>query len=889
MATSADKELEQKLLEAGNRLADPPSSVDELLALLDQVEKCLAKVEQSPGESMQNALAPSLTALVADKLFQHPDVDVKVSVASCISEITRITAPEAPYDDEQMKEVFQLIVSSFENLSDKSSRSYDKRTSILETVAKVRSCVLMLDLECDELIVEMFQYFLKSIRDHHPENVFSSMEIIMSLVLEESEEITMDLISPILSSVRKNEEVLPISWKLGEKVLESSSSKLKPYLIQAVKTLGISFGDYSKVVASICGEISGDDRKDAHDADEHTAGESKMLEAPLDETKQANKGTETVPPSVEQSGPTNDTASKPVEENGIPQKGDDKSLVDPDSSEKLEVAQQIEQPKDIDGSTNDGPLSLDVEKVVSLGHNQEQASKRKGRKPNSSFKLAESSEISQATGEKEAEDFADHKSQNLDISCESSKDPSVEPVLPLVNEKEPDDLPSSPKVVEGETMNSSSSSPGGSIADESHSKKTGGSKKNEGSVPAEDLPKKASEGDSDAENTPHRRSGKKLRTGSSKEAESPLMGDAPKKGSGTTNESEAEPLKHPAKKIDALGKIREELTPIQSGNKKRRTKAILEKGSTKDDEVSSLKSTEHPLKESPKTNSKRKQTAGKEKELGDVDSGEELIGKKVQVWWPLDKKYYVGVIDSFDSVKKRHKVVYADGDIEELYLKKEKWEIISDLPGSDGEGKADHPTTEASSEIPLKKKLKGNFDRSAKHGKLDASHKSASSSKSKVAGTRSDQKSKDASKPDGKSKKDSKQSDDEDGVGKFKDVTPRSSSRSKKDDRATPKTNKLEEQSSLSLKTSKSKYDSTKSNKSRRENLKGSFSGKGKTPKSGEKSNANGGGKLKSATSKVKGGEEVKDISTDTPKVVESSKGKSTSSSKVSGKRRRGA
>ena len=63
-----------------------------------------------------------------------------------------------------MQEVFQLIVSSFEGLDDNTSRSYSKRTSILETVAKVRSCVVMLDLECDALILEMFQHFLKAIR-----------------------------------------------------------------------------------------------------------------------------------------------------------------------------------------------------------------------------------------------------------------------------------------------------------------------------------------------------------------------------------------------------------------------------------------------------------------------------------------------------------------------------------------------------------------------------------------------------------------------------------------------------------------------------------------------------------------------------------------------------
>jgi hypothetical protein len=62
------------------------------------------------------------------------------------------------------QEVLRLIVSSFENLHDKSSQWHSKRILMLETVAKVRSCVVMLDLECDALILEMFQHFLKTIR-----------------------------------------------------------------------------------------------------------------------------------------------------------------------------------------------------------------------------------------------------------------------------------------------------------------------------------------------------------------------------------------------------------------------------------------------------------------------------------------------------------------------------------------------------------------------------------------------------------------------------------------------------------------------------------------------------------------------------------------------------
>lgn len=73
------------------------------LSQLQRVESFLTRVEQSPTKSMQNALSPSLTALISDALLRHADVDVKVAVASCISEITRITAPEAPYEDDQMK------------------------------------------------------------------------------------------------------------------------------------------------------------------------------------------------------------------------------------------------------------------------------------------------------------------------------------------------------------------------------------------------------------------------------------------------------------------------------------------------------------------------------------------------------------------------------------------------------------------------------------------------------------------------------------------------------------------------------------------------------------------------------------------------------------------
>lgn len=142
---------------------------------------------------MLNALKPSIEALVDKRLLGHSDIDVRVAIASCFSEITRITAPESPYNDDLMKvfssshmcvhlidswlmvlhfilvaynvqELFQRTVQAFEDLDDMSSRSFLTRVSILETVAKVRSCVVMLDLECDSLILKMFRHFFRAIR-----------------------------------------------------------------------------------------------------------------------------------------------------------------------------------------------------------------------------------------------------------------------------------------------------------------------------------------------------------------------------------------------------------------------------------------------------------------------------------------------------------------------------------------------------------------------------------------------------------------------------------------------------------------------------------------------------------------------------------------------------
>lgn len=169
---------------------------------LQQAALCLSELDQSPPASTLESMQPFLNAIVKPELLKHQDRDVKLLVATCICEITRITAPEAPYSDDVLKvhflkgnwlkdtlsfyfyflfflstcfgislhsptwlfwislqDIFRLIVGTFSGLKDTSGPSFGRRVVILETLAKYRSCVVMLDLECDDLVTEMFSTF----------------------------------------------------------------------------------------------------------------------------------------------------------------------------------------------------------------------------------------------------------------------------------------------------------------------------------------------------------------------------------------------------------------------------------------------------------------------------------------------------------------------------------------------------------------------------------------------------------------------------------------------------------------------------------------------------------------------------------------------------------
>ncbi|XP_075518268.1 sister chromatid cohesion protein PDS5 homolog C-like isoform X1 [Primulina tabacum] len=855
MPTLSDMELEEQLTAAGNALSQPPSSLDELLRLLDRIEELLSKVEQSPAKSMLTALSPLMDALITEYFLKHSDVDVKVGVASCVGDITRITAPDAPYDDDKMKDVFHLIVSSFEDLSDTSSRSHHKRASILETVAKVRSCVIMLDLECDQMIIEMFQHFLKAIRVHHSEIIFASMETIMTLVIEESEDISSDLLNPILDTLkRNNKEVLPIAKKLAEKVIQNCAQKLRPYLTQALKTSDTNFDDYSGVVASTC------------EPNASTVGHSNEN---ISKYQKVAKEGSAETPVLDKDAPV---TRSPKSISSINEIMTEETIPDAHYSNMADSSRNVEDKSMSKNVSND----LGARKPKISGLKVETDAKRKGRQFKPDNNLAVSS------------DLLDDQKQNEQVPCHqdiAAKDGSPDEILSVEADISLDNVndvsihPLRLKALEKEDINLASSTQSPGMPADSRSKKAGRANRKENLGTKET--KKALEG-TDILKAKQQRCSLKKKSDKTIDKDKVLAEEVLSKNDHmSTSDSEARSLDPTEKLGDASNKVDDgsSLSQKEVGKKGAQKKPESLKFSSKEDHgqdmVASpripLKSSknEDSVEETKRMSNKRKRSPGIQKTSETKEYGEELVGSKVKVWWPKDQMFYEGVISSFDSVKKKHMVLYNDGDKEVLNLGRERWELVGDDSFATMGKSIEHSSPDASSDMRRKKKGFPISELSSKRRKIDGSLKSKSTSSGKLKDVKSGGKSGSKFKDDGKAELKSKSNSKSSGksiADPVEDKNPQKHRGKSHDD---------------SAKTSgRSGDDVAKTSSHSKPDRHRNVNSKGNTPQSGRSSSVNGTGTAKSSLSKSKETDHIKGKTTDLAKSQESIRGKSPDSAK---------
>ncbi|XP_057974992.1 sister chromatid cohesion protein PDS5 homolog B isoform X2 [Malania oleifera] len=218
----------QLVSDIGNRLAqDSRPNKDFLVKSLRQAASALSELDQS--SSLKSAIRPLSASLVKRVLLQHKDKDVRLLMAICLSEIIRILAPEPPFSDNILRDIFKLIACVFSELADTTSPYFSRRVKILETIAELKFCFQMLDIGCDDLVLEMFNIFFSVVREHHPQGVINAILSIMTLILKE--EVSQPLLEVIFRNLLKEGKgAPPASSHLAISVIKNCTEELEPFV-----------------------------------------------------------------------------------------------------------------------------------------------------------------------------------------------------------------------------------------------------------------------------------------------------------------------------------------------------------------------------------------------------------------------------------------------------------------------------------------------------------------------------------------------------------------------------------------------------------------------------------------------------------------------------------
>ncbi|GKC15614.1 phospholipase-like protein [Tanacetum coccineum] len=230
--------LQFQLMDVGNKLFHLSSSTPDILSVLmskrsgwDEVElERIKRMRLKENQSWRNLgmeEEQNLKALIAKKLVRHPDVNVNISVVCCICEIIRMMA-SAPYNHEDMKEFFEVLVTSFEKQSSAAGGYRGKMTRVLEIFRKTRLPAMMLDLHVEGLVGRLFKQFLTS-ADSNTSDTLLEMEKLMTTIIVESGELAPDLKALIITTLDKIDS--PVCWLLGKRVLLNCAAKLQPRLL----------------------------------------------------------------------------------------------------------------------------------------------------------------------------------------------------------------------------------------------------------------------------------------------------------------------------------------------------------------------------------------------------------------------------------------------------------------------------------------------------------------------------------------------------------------------------------------------------------------------------------------------------------------------------------
>ncbi|KAJ3276604.1 hypothetical protein HDV01_004137 [Terramyces sp. JEL0728] len=133
-------------------------------------------------------------------LVGHRDKYVKILVSCCIADLLGLFAPDAPFTNSQLKQIFQLYFKQLKILSDPNHVHFSLAFELLETISNTDQIVLFCQLEQEDLITSLASDFIEL---KASSTVQVHLRTILQLIIESLGTIPESFVDMLLNNMNK--------------------------------------------------------------------------------------------------------------------------------------------------------------------------------------------------------------------------------------------------------------------------------------------------------------------------------------------------------------------------------------------------------------------------------------------------------------------------------------------------------------------------------------------------------------------------------------------------------------------------------------------------------------------------------------------------------------
>ncbi|KAL0212563.1 hypothetical protein RCL1_006189 [Eukaryota sp. TZLM3-RCL] len=116
----------------------------------------LAKHLSSCSQELEYDFSPFVAILTSKQVLSYPIDSIRLYATICLTEILRITAPQAPFSEEQLRSTLNSIIQQFRFLADPTSSLFEPVKSLTHSLVILEAMVLFATIASEDDISSLF-------------------------------------------------------------------------------------------------------------------------------------------------------------------------------------------------------------------------------------------------------------------------------------------------------------------------------------------------------------------------------------------------------------------------------------------------------------------------------------------------------------------------------------------------------------------------------------------------------------------------------------------------------------------------------------------------------------------------------------------------------------